>query len=76
VGLIDQDLFYVLVKYYRGVEMLLVAVDARDPFAENEILPFSGDGPDRFYEGFELRPPSADQVGSMSYTPGLLVRFV
>ncbi len=56
IGLIDQDLFYVLVKYYRGVEMLLVAVDARDPFAENEILPFSGDGPDRFYEGSELRP--------------------
>ncbi|MFV1988352.1 MAG: hypothetical protein ACC682_13810 [Gemmatimonadota bacterium] len=28
VRLIDQELFYSLVKYYRSVEMLLVAVDA------------------------------------------------
>lgn len=56
VGLIDQDLFYRLAKYYRSVDMLLVPVDAPDLFAENEIVPYIDDGPSRFYDGPKLRP--------------------
>ena len=56
VGLMSQDLFYRLAKYYRKVDMLLVPVDGPDPFAENEILPYSAGERSRFYDGTELRP--------------------
>jgi len=56
VGLMNQGLFYRLAKYYRDVEMMLVPVDAPDPFAENEILPHADGSASRFYDGTELRP--------------------
>lgn len=56
VGLMNQALFYRLAKYYRNVDMLLVPVDGADPFAENEILPYSDGDASRFYDGPELRP--------------------
>ncbi len=56
VRLIDQDLFYRLAKYYRGVEMFLIPVDAPDPFAENEILGKDEEDPSQFYEGANLQP--------------------
>ena len=56
VRLIDQDLFYRLAKYYRGVEMFLIPVDAPDPFAENEILGKDGGDASQFYDGANLQP--------------------
>ncbi|GMR14167.1 MAG: hypothetical protein BMS9Abin29_2406 [Gemmatimonadota bacterium] len=56
VGLMNQDLFYRLAKYYRNVDMLLVPVDGPDPFAESEILPYADGDLARFYDGPELRP--------------------
>lgn len=56
VRLIDQDLFYRLAKYYRGVDMFLIPVDAPDPFAESEILGKDGTDASQFYDGATLRP--------------------
>ena len=56
ISLLRPDIFFDLIKYYRMADHYLVAVDGRDSFAEEEIIPYTNMGPDAFYMDGALLP--------------------
>jgi len=56
INLIEPDLFFSLIKYYRMVDQFLIQVDGPDRFAEDQIIPFLHLGSGHFYNHDSLYP--------------------